>query len=56
LCDKQVRLSATAVALRREYAQRLPPSDRSEMARLHALFVAAEQRSQSLSKVAEPAG
>jgi hypothetical protein len=52
LCDKQVRLSATALALRREYAQRLQPSDRAEMTRLSALFDAAEQRSQILSRTA----
>ena len=48
LCDEQVRLSATALALRREYAQRLQPSDRAEMARLSALFDEAELRSQNL--------
>jgi hypothetical protein len=44
-CDKQVRLSATALALRREYAQGVAAADRAEMARLSTLFAAAEIRS-----------
>jgi len=43
-CDEQVRMSATALALRREFAQRLPTADRAEMARLSAKFKLVEQR------------
>ena len=46
-CDKQVRMSATALTLRREYAQRLPAADRAELARLSALFRDAERRGAS---------
>ncbi|GAB1642935.1 hypothetical protein [Krasilnikovia sp. MM14-A1259] len=52
LCDFKVRLSATALDLRREYAQRLDPADRAEMTRVSTSFDAAEQRSRTLSKPA----
>ncbi|GGQ85254.1 hypothetical protein [Couchioplanes azureus] len=52
LCDFEVRLSATALELRREYAQRLAPADRAELTRLSTLFGAAEQRSRTLSEPA----
>ncbi|BFU42502.1 hypothetical protein [Krasilnikovia sp. MM14-A1004] len=49
-CDFKVQLSATALNLRREYAQRLDPADRAELTRVSTLFDAAEQRSRTLAK------
>jgi hypothetical protein len=51
-CDFKVHLSATALDLRREYAQRLDPADRAELAHVSTLFDVAEQRSRTLSKPA----
>ena len=43
-CDKQVRLSVTGLAIRRENAQHLDAADRAEMARLSTLFATAERK------------
>jgi hypothetical protein len=51
-CDFKVRLSATALDLRREYAQRLDPAERAELTRVSRLFGEVEQRSRTLAKPA----
>jgi len=43
-CDQQVTLTSTYDTLRREYAQRISPSERAELTRLTELFAQARQR------------
>jgi hypothetical protein len=47
-CNKEVRLSATALELRRDYAARLGPGQGTEMNRLAGRFDEAEPRSATL--------
>lgn len=48
-CNKEVRLSATALALRREYASQLDPQQGRELNRLAARFAESERRSAALA-------
>ncbi|AGL19050.1 hypothetical protein [Actinoplanes sp. N902-109] len=46
-CNKGVRLTATALQLRRSYAQRISPAERTEMNRLAGQFAVALKRSET---------
>ena len=55
-CDQRVRMSATALQLRREYAQLLPAPERAEMTRLATLFGQALDRAALMPVGAQAAG